>query len=130
MRRTICIGLPVALIAALLIVGYLGARGMPGTSSARAASAGGRLQAQATVPAPGPGQKKVVLEGLGMVCPLCRAAVAFQLGSTEGIVSYDVVVRHDSATVLFKPAEVSVAELEEAIASAGFQVRGVREVPR
>jgi copper chaperone CopZ len=86
------------------------------------------VQAQAQLPAPGPGQKKVVLEDLGMVCPLCKASVASRLDGTAGIVAYSVDLGSDSATVLYDRTAVDIDGLKQAVAEAGYRVRGVREM--
>lgn len=61
-----------ALIVATLAIGYVRVNGLPGTvqaggSGARVEDDGGVAQAAGSLPAPEPGQKKVVLENLGMV---------------------------------------------------------------
>jgi hypothetical protein len=61
-----------ALIVATLAIGYVRVNGLPGTvqaggSGARVEDEAGIAPAAASVPAPEPGQKKVVLENLGMV---------------------------------------------------------------
>jgi copper chaperone len=120
----------VALIVGVIATGYIWTNGVPGTAQPLVSLAKTKsllLQDQPPVPAPSPGQRKVVLEDLGMACPLCRAAVAFQLGRTPGIISYNVDLGNDSAAVLYDPAKVAVADLEQAIADAGYKVRGVRE---
>jgi copper chaperone len=86
--------------------------------------------ANAAVPAPQPGQKKVVLKNLGMSCPFCKAAVSAKLKQVPGVIAYDVDVKSDSATVLYEPAKVTIEQLKKAIAEAGFQVRAVEEVDR
>jgi copper chaperone CopZ len=115
-----------AAVAGLVVVGYVWKSGAVGTSQS-ADSARLVQDSRSQVPAPEPGQKKVVLEGLGMVCPLCKAAVAFKLGRTSGIVAYSVDLGSDSATVLYDIKQLDLAELKEAIADAGYRVRGVRE---
>jgi copper chaperone len=126
-----------ALVVGAIAAGYVWLNGVPGTMQASgpdaragdAAPQGNAPQANASVPDPEPGQKKVVLEDLGMVCPLCRSAVASKLKKTPGVVSYEVDLGTDSATVLYDPDEATIGELKRAIADAGYQVRGVREIP-
>lgn len=86
------------------------------------------LYASSNVPAPGPGQKKVVLKNLGMSCPFCKAAVSAKLKQLPGVIAYEVDLKTDSATVLYDPAKVSIEGLKKAIAEAGYQVRAVEEV--
>lgn len=97
-------------------------------SNAQVAWAGAAIQASSNVPAPGAGQKKVVLKNLGMSCPFCKAAVSAKLKQLPGVIAYDVEVKSDSATVLYDPAKVTIEKLKQAIAEAGFQVRAVEEV--
>ncbi len=123
---------PLAMVIGILAVGYVWVNGVPGTAqvSDSGAQVGGAAmqQASASVSAPEPGQKKVVFEDLRMTCPLCRAAVSSKLNQTTGVVAYDVDLGTDSATVVYDPAEATVEDLKEAIADAGYQVRGVREI--
>lgn len=97
-------------------------------SNAQVAWAGAAIQASSNVPAPGAGQKKVVLKKLGMSCPFCKAAVSAKLKQVSGVIAYDVELKSDSATVLYDPAKVTIEKLKHAIAEAGFQVRAVQEV--
>ncbi len=102
---------------------------MPVRAGGSESGFGGRAAlAGPDVPAPGPGQQKVVLEDLGMACPLCRAAVSAKLSRTPGIIAYSVDVASDSATVLYDPSTVGIDRLKDAIAEAGYNVRGIREV--
>lgn len=89
---------------------------------------GSTAYASTTVPAPGPGRKKVVLKSLGMSCPFCKAAISAKLKQLPGVIAYEVDLKSDSATVLYDPAKVTVEELKKAVAEAGFQVRAVEEV--
>jgi len=61
---------------------------------------------------------------------LCRAAVAAKLKQVTGVIAYDVDLKSDSATVLYDPAKVTIERLKQAIAEAGFQVRGIEELPK
>jgi copper chaperone CopZ len=121
----------VAFMIGIIAAGYLWLNGAPGIWQVGGSSlgpSGATVAASASVPAPGPGQQKVVLENLGMACPLCRAAVSATLGRTPGIIMYTVDLGTDSATVLFDPSQMTVDGLKQAIAEAGYQVRGVREI--
>lgn len=84
----------------------------------------------ASVPAPKPGERKVVLKNLGMACPFCKAAVTAKLKQIPGVIAYEVDLRSDSATVLYNPEKVTIEKLKQAIAETGFQVRAVEEVER
>ena len=88
------------------------------------------VAAGAAVPAPEPGQKKVVLKSLGMSCPFCKAAVSAKLKQVPGVITYDVDVKSDSTTVLYDPSKVTIDKLKQALAEAGFQVRAAEEVDR
>ena len=61
---------------------------------------------------------------------LCRAAVAAKLKQVSGVIAYDVDLKSDSATVLYDPMKVSVEELKQAIAQAGFQAKSVEEISK
>jgi copper chaperone CopZ len=50
------------------------------------------------------------------------------LSLVPGVIAYDVDLRSNSATILYDPATVTIDGLEQAIAQAGYQVRGTREV--
>jgi copper chaperone CopZ len=120
------------LLVALVVVaaGYLWGSGLLGASRSSALTAPVSVaQTQgAVVPAPGPGEKKMLLEDLGMVCPLCQAAVRSGLARVPGIIAYDVDLGSNSATVLYDPEQVGLADLKQAVAGSGYRVRGVREM--
>ncbi len=97
---------------------------------AQIAVAGAAIQTSPSVPAPQPGQKKIVLKNLGMSCPFCKAAVSAKLKHLPGVIAYDVDVKSDSATVLYDPAKVNIEKLKQAIAEAGFQVGAVEEIEK
>lgn len=61
---------------------------------------------------------------------LCTAAVAAKLKQVPGIIAYDVDLKSDSATVLYDPGKVTIERLKQAISEAGFQVRGIEELPK
>lgn len=114
-----------ALALAALAIGYIA----PDLSFAASLSAKASTK-NASVPAPNPGEKKVVLKNLGMACPFCKAAISAKLKQTPGVIAYDVDLKTDSATVLYDPAKVTVEKLKQAIAETGFQVRAVEEIER
>lgn len=124
-RRT---WLLLALVVGMLVVGFLGLNGI---ASMTEIAQSGSLEAtdapsQAPLPAPTDNQQKVVLEELGMACMFCRAAVSAKLDQIPGVLAYEVTLETDSATVLYEPSRVTIADLKQAIAEAGYQVRGVR----
>lgn len=45
-----------------------------------------------------------------------------------GVLAYEVDLSTDSATVLYDPAQATIDDLKQAIAEAGYRVRGVREI--
>jgi Cu+-exporting ATPase len=59
---------------------------------------------------------------------LCTAAVTAKLKQVPGVIAYDVELKSDSATVLYDPAKVTIEKLKQAVAEAGFQVRGTEEI--
>lgn len=120
-----CLALALALALAALAIGYIA----PDLSFAASLSAKASTK-NASVPAPNPGEKKVVLKNLGMACPFCKAAISAKLKQTPGVIAYDVDLKTDSATVLYDPAKVTVEKLKQAIAETGFQVRAVEEIER
>jgi len=61
---------------------------------------------------------------------LCRAAVAAKLKQVPGVIAYDIDLKSDSATVLYDPAKVTIEQLKQAVTDAGFQVRGMEEIPK
>lgn len=61
---------------------------------------------------------------------LCRAAVTAKLKNVTGVIAHDVDLKSDSATVLYDPAKVTIEKLKQAIAEAGFQVRGTEEIAK
>ena len=61
---------------------------------------------------------------------LCRAAVAAKLKQMPGVIAYDVDLKSDSATVLYDPVKVTIEKLKQAIAEAGFQVKGMEEIAK
>lgn len=73
-------------------------------------------------------QKKVILTDLGMTCPNCEYAVSSGLKKTEGIISFDVNLSKDRATVVFDPGLVNVDQIKQAIADVGYEVGEVMEV--
>lgn len=51
-----------------------------------------------------------------------------QLKQTPGIIAYDVDWKRDMATILYDPDKVTIEDLKQAVARAGFQVRAVEEL--
>jgi copper chaperone CopZ len=60
----------------------------------------------------------------------CVAAVTAKLKNVTGVIAYDVDLKSDSTTVLYDPAKVTIEGLKQAVAEAGFQVRGVEEITK
>lgn len=113
----------------LLAAGYWWMNQVPWSASTADASVfGAAFKENQPVPGPGVGQRKVVLENLGMRCPLCRGAVAAHLSRLGGVVAYDVDLKTDSATVLYEASRLTPEELERAVAQAGFRAKSLREV--
>lgn len=104
--------------------------GLVWLNASQAAQVSSPGYASASLPPPGPGQKKVILKDLGMSCVFCKAAVSAKLKNLSGVIAYDVDLKSDSATVLFDAAKLSLEGLKRAIAEAGYQVRGVEEMDK
>ena len=60
----------------------------------------------------------------------CEAAVAAKLKQVPGVIAYDVDLESDSATILYDPKKVSIEELKQAVAQAGFQAKSVEEISK
>ena len=67
--------------------------------------------------------REVVLEVQGMTCEACSQAVVYALRRVEGVQAAEVTLEPPEARVRFDGAKVSVAQLIEAIRSAGFDAR-------
>jgi copper chaperone CopZ len=46
------------------------------------------------------------------------------------VIAYDVDLKSDSATILYDPKKVSIEELKQAVAQAGFQAKSIEELPK
>ncbi len=64
--------------------------------------------------------QEVVLEVQGMTCASCSQAVVFALRRMEGVQAVEVTLEPPEARVRFDAEKTSVAQLIEAIRSAGF----------
>jgi copper chaperone CopZ len=53
-----------------------------------------------------------------------------QFKQMSGIIAYDVDWKSDIATILYDPNKVTIEDLKQAVARAGFQVRAVEEVSK
>ena len=60
----------------------------------------------------------------------CVAAVTAKLKKVTGVIAHDVDLKTDSATVLYDPAKVTAEQIKQAVAEAGFQVRGIEEITK
>jgi len=60
----------------------------------------------------------------------CRAAVTAKLKKVTGVIAHEVDLKSDSATVLYDPTKVTVEQIKQAVAEAGFQVRGMEEIAK
>jgi len=52
------------------------------------------------------------------------------LKKVTGVIAHDVDLKSDSATVLYDTAKVTVEQIKQAVAEAGFQVRGMEEITK
>ena len=66
-------------------------------------------------------QKTVTLKVEGMTCDHCSSAIDKKLAATKGVVSCKADHKAGSATVAFKPAEATEADLVAAINKLGFK---------
>lgn len=60
----------------------------------------------------------------------CKAAVAANLKQISGVISYDVDLKTDSATILYDSTKVTIEMLKDAITQAGFQAKDVEELAK
>ncbi len=67
--------------------------------------------------------QEVVLEVQGMTCEACSQAVVYALRRVDGVQAAKVTLEPPEARVRFDTAKVSVAQLIEAIRSAGFDAK-------
>ncbi len=65
--------------------------------------------------------QEVTLEVQGMTCEACSQAVVYALQRLEGVQDAIVTLEPPEARVRFNPEKVSVAQLIEAVRSAGFE---------
>jgi copper chaperone CopZ len=68
--------------------------------------------------------KLLLIKIEGMHCHKCEAAIRKALAANPGVHEVEVDFPSRQASVLFDPAAVSVRELTQAVASAGYKVGG------
>ncbi len=61
----------------------------------------------------------------GMHCPACAARVTKALASLPGVQQAQVSLEDRQATVIYQPAAVTPAALQQAVTEAGYTVTGV-----
>ena len=71
--------------------------------------------------------EKVALNVGGMTCASCVSHVESALGDVEGVVSAEVNLATERATVEYIPGVASLGDLRRAVQDAGYTVRGVAE---
>lgn len=71
-------------------------------------------------------KQQVVIDVEGMTCSHCQKRVADALRALKGVKSAEVKLEEKQAVVSFLPARTGVAELEKAVADAGYTVTGTR----
>jgi copper chaperone CopZ len=74
------------------------------------------------------GERKIILNDLGMVCTNCQASVRAVLNGTDGVKASFVNLKQNRATVVFDPNIVSINEIKTRISDIGFRVGNVKEV--
>ncbi|KAF9285569.1 hypothetical protein BGZ68_003755 [Mortierella alpina] len=65
---------------------------------------------------------KVTLPVIGMTCMSCVNAITSVLSSSPGVKDIQVSLKQENAVVEFDPAEITVAQIKEAIEDCGFDV--------
>ena len=68
--------------------------------------------------------KLLLIKIEGMHCHKCEAAIRKALAVNPGVHEVEVDFPSRQASVLFDPAAVTVRELTQSVASAGYQVNG------
>jgi copper chaperone CopZ len=68
--------------------------------------------------------KLLVIKIEGMHCHKCEAAIRKALAANPGVHEVEVDFPSRQASVLFDPSAVSVRELTQSVASAGYKVGG------
>jgi copper chaperone CopZ len=71
------------------------------------------------------GREIAVIEVGGMVCQNCAKHVTEALRQVAGVQSVDVNLDKKQAQVIYESAQASVAQLMEAVNSAGYDAQGV-----
>src|SRR5690554_2026003 len=64
----------------------------------------------------------ITLPVIGMTCMSCVNAITSVLTSSPGIKNVKVSLKQEEAVVEFDPAEITVAQIKEAIEDCGFDV--------
>ncbi|KAG0305406.1 hypothetical protein BGZ98_004175 [Dissophora globulifera] len=65
---------------------------------------------------------KIILPVLGMTCMSCVNAITSVLSSAPGVMDVKVSLKEEQAAVEYDPAEISAAQIREAIEDCGFDV--------
>jgi copper chaperone CopZ len=68
--------------------------------------------------------KLLLIKIEGMHCHKCEAAIRKALAANPGVHEVEVDFPSRQASVLFDPAAISVKELTQAVAGAGYKVSG------
>jgi len=76
-----------------------------------------------------PEHQRATLQIAGMVCASCVTAVERALGALPGVFAASVNFATFQAQVEFDPAVVSLEQMEQAVAEAGYQVAAAEEEP-
>jgi len=114
-RRSL-LGVGALVVLALVVSPWL--LGTSPTQQAQASIAGAQDGSRASAtPA---SFRQVVLEVEGMTCATCPKTVKTALNGVDGVYSAEATFKPPEAVVRFDPDKVSVEELTEATANAGF----------
>jgi P-type Cu+ transporter len=76
-------------------------------------------------PSPGAGRVTLALRGGGTTCPTCLQTIEHVLEPVPGLARVDTDVASERLTVEYEPGRVTVADLQAAVAGAGYRVEGV-----
>jgi Cu+-exporting ATPase len=76
-------------------------------------------------PSAGDGRVTLAVRGSGTACPTCLQTIEDILEPVPGVARVDADVASERLTVEYEPGRVTVADLQAAVARAGYRVEGV-----
>lgn len=66
--------------------------------------------------------KKAELKIAGMTCAMCVVTLENMLSALPGVKQIEVNLANETATLLYEPSKVTLAEMEKAVADSGYSV--------